>query len=484
MAGVFGGGIEQQGPDALRAHSPSPPTTGSPPELHIPQASDGFFGYNEERSLAQIEEKRFAHRRGSDATSAGRPVGLGSPLMGFQGDGQQSDAGSMVGSFRLSPIPEPFADGISLNKPEDHLPTDGKPSAIIHDFAISPEFAPILDALKKCLELRDKYTLVSGQRLGFNPKDYDGLFTGLRDEASDVGGVRPDAPKSLVDGHPIESSFTPWRIYPRPPPPHWHWTDHSIAGPSHSTTPGDEEFVFGDCVIPGEDSWGFEIDEKGVYQVYENVDAPNRTPVFNIPNIREYFMDLEYVLSVISDGPTKSFAFRRLNYLTSKFTMYSLLNEFKELADMKSVPHRDFYNTRKVDTHVHHSSSMNQKHLLRFIKSKMKRSPDDDVIIRDGKKLTLKQVFESLHLSAYELSIDTLDMHAHQDTFHRFDKFNLKYNPIGESRLREIFLKTDNYIQGRYLAELTKEVMTDLEQSKYQASSTSCSTERRVRANR
>ena len=49
-----------------------------------------------------------------------------------------------------------------------------------------------------------------------------------------------------------------------------------------------------------------------------------------------------------------------------------------------------------------------------------------------------------------------LDMHAHQDSFHRFDKFNLKYNPIGEPRLREIFLKTDNYIQGRYLAELTR----------------------------
>ncbi|KAK0519129.1 AMP deaminase [Tilletia horrida] len=59
-------------------------------------------------------------------------------------------------------------------------------------------------------------------------------------------------------------------------------------------------------------------------------------------------------------------------------------------------------------------------------------------------------------------------MHAHQDAFHRFDKFNLKYNPIGESRLREIFLKTDNLIQGRYLAELTGEVMADLEASKYQ----------------
>ena len=78
------------------------------------------------------------------------------------------------------------------------------------------------------------------------------------------------------------------------------------------------------------------------------------------------------------------------------------------------------------------------------------------MIFRDGKHLTLEQVFQSLNLTAYDLSIDTLDMHAHQDSFHRFDKFNLKYNPIGESRLREIFLKTDNYIQGRYLAELTK----------------------------
>jgi hypothetical protein len=58
-------------------------------------------------------------------------------------------------------------------------------------------------------------------------------------------------------------------------------------------------------------------------------------PAFNIPDIREYFLDLEYVLGVIADGPTKSFAFRRLRYLSSKFTMYTLLNDFQELADMK-----------------------------------------------------------------------------------------------------------------------------------------------------
>ena len=33
----------------------------------------------------------------------------------------------------------------------------------------------------------------------------------------------------------------------------------------------------------------------------------------------------------------------------------------------------------------------------------------------------------------------------------RFDRFNLKYNPAGQSRLREIFLKTDNLIQGMYI---------------------------------
>lgn len=38
----------------------------------------------------------------------------------------------------------------------------------------------------------------------------------------------------------------------------------------------------------------------------------------------------------------------------------------------------------------------------------------------------------------------------------------------GESRLREIFLKTDNHINGQYFAEILKEVMADLEESKYQ----------------
>jgi len=39
--------------------------------------------------------------------------------------------------------------------------------------------------------------------------------------------------------------------------------------------------------------------------------------------------------------------------------------------------------------------------------------------IRDGKWLTLKEVFESLKMTGYDLNVDTLDMHADKNTFHR-----------------------------------------------------------------
>lgn len=45
-----------------------------------------------------------------------------------------------------------------------------------------------------------------------------------------------------------------------------------------------------------------------------------------------------------------------------------MLNEMSEFKELKSNPHRDFYNVRKVDTHIHAAACMNQKHLLRFIK--------------------------------------------------------------------------------------------------------------------
>ena len=40
------------------------------------------------------------------------------------------------------------------------------------------------------------------------------------------------------------------------------------------------------------------------------------------------------------------------------------------------------------------------------------------------------QVFDEMGLTPYDLSIDALGMHTDASTFARFDKFNLKYNPL------------------------------------------------------
>ncbi|OJJ30056.1 hypothetical protein ASPWEDRAFT_46792 [Aspergillus wentii DTO 134E9] len=309
---------------------------------------------------------------------------------------------------------------------------------------VTSELNVIYRKIQGLLERRSKYIRLSLQGPGDNPKDDRG-----------------------------------WKVYPPPPEPAWD-DDKDVGKSSDSSSRGQKRRKMGQDIgedfdmaefmpLPGESDLVFKLDHNSVYQVYKPGNcAESHEPIVQIPSLRDFYMDLDAVIDVSIDGPAKSFAFKRLSYLEGKFQLYSLLNEYQEVADSKKVPHRDFYNVRKVDTHVHHSACMNQKHLLRFIKSKMKKSPDEVVLFRDGKHLTLKEVFESINLTAYDLSIDTLDMHAHTDSFHRFDKFNLKYNPVGESRLREIFLKTDNYIKGRYLAEITKEVISDLESSKYQ----------------
>ncbi|CAB4256325.1 similar to Saccharomyces cerevisiae YML035C AMD1 AMP deaminase, tetrameric enzyme that catalyzes the deamination of AMP to form IMP and ammonia [Maudiozyma barnettii] len=294
----------------------------------------------------------------------------------------------------------------------------------------SPELVDLYTKVQECRELRNKYQTLSLQKNEQNPKNNND-----------------------------------YKVYPTPPKPSYNAETKTVIPVTNLSD--SETFDFDSCEIPGEDTeWDYSINGDDSYIVHQTGNAEAK--IAAIPTLRDYYLDLDKMISISSDGPAKSFAFRRLQYLEARWNLYILLNEYQETSVSKRNPHRDFYNVRKVDTHVHHSACMNQKHLLRFIKYKLRHSRDEKVIFRDGKVLTLAEVFQSLNLTGYDLSIDTLDMHAHKDTFHRFDKFNLKYNPIGESRLREIFLKTNNYIKGGYLAEITKQVMFDLENSKYQ----------------
>ena len=183
----------------------------------------------------------------------------------------------------------------------------------------------------------------------------------------------------------------------------------------------------------------------------------------------------------------KTYCHRRLNFLASKFYLHEMLNEMAELKELKSVPHRDFYNVRKVgwhfsvwfsvktlskiqiqniwptqvqpepldwkaaslqqqlfldrcpqskwtyvygspvtcpikslfalcraqvDTHIHAAACMNQKHLLKFIKTTYQTEADRVVSEKGGQKITLNEVFKNLHMDPYDLTVDSLDVHA------------------------------------------------------------------------
>lgn len=106
-----------------------------------------------------------------------------------------------------------------------------------------------------------------------------------------------------------------------------------------------EEFEMSKVYIPGpEELLTVQYTEDGVYQVFTNENVAMNAkdpsgqplcPLVDIPSVKKYFQDQDFILAVVSDGPAKSFAFRRLRYLESKFQMYLMLNEYQEMADSK-----------------------------------------------------------------------------------------------------------------------------------------------------
>jgi AMP deaminase len=326
----------------------------------IPQRTT-YYDSVVERQMSQTDAKLFYQRsqlddRGSVSGEQAQSASYNDPVAALgPGSSLEYEEDSVLpGSLGKSSVPELDSARIAAEA------TRGISNVNFLDPQpqVTAELSSISKSIEDIIALRHKYLALSLQRPGDDPRD------------------NPD-----------------WEIYP----------------------PGDKAGDHFDMehVLPlpfNEDDMTFKLSDAGVYEVFNNDDS--NTLAFSAPTIRQFYMDLDSILAASSDGPSKSFAFRRLQYLEGKFNLYALLNEYQETADSKKVPHRDFYNVRKVDTHVHHSASMNQKHLLRFIKSRMKKNPDEVVVFRDGKHLTLAEVFASINLTAYDLSIDTLDMHV------------------------------------------------------------------------
>uniref|UniRef100_H2Z4Y7 Uncharacterized protein n=1 Tax=Ciona savignyi TaxID=51511 RepID=H2Z4Y7_CIOSA len=200
------------------------------------------------------------------------------------------------------------------------------------------------DHLSEALLIRQKYMHMAQHKTWFTTEKFLRMYQG-KDPLSDlpdVDGISKDAPY-----HPPLNTECPYtNVDPK--------------------------------TLPEESNFKFKMVD-GVFRVYENQAAlESEEPLDQpYPDLPTFIQDLNRIMAMTVDGPLKTFCYRRLSYLSSKFQLHVLLNETKELAAQKEVPHRDFYNCRKVDTHIHASSCMNQKHLLRFMKKTMKKNADD-----------------------------------------------------------------------------------------------------------
>ncbi|KAL4488064.1 hypothetical protein ABPG72_009402 [Tetrahymena utriculariae] len=188
-----------------------------------------------------------------------------------------------------------------------------------------------------------------------------------------------------------------------------------------------------------------------------------------IPTIVDYVDDIFFILEMINNKVNKTICQERISLLKQKFQMHQTLNNAKELIDQKNIWGRDFYNTVKVDNHIHHSAAMNAQQLLKFILNKIDTEGDVSVTLDPVTKepLTLNQLFQKFELTKQKITLDSLSVKADRTIYMRFDNFNSKYNPLGQPIFREVFMKTENYLEGRYLAELTREMFQKLEHDKY-----------------
>lgn len=165
--------------------------------------------------------------------------------------------------------------------------------------------------LIEALNIRDKYMRISRQGV---PSSVDRFLSTL--------SGNPGPEMHLMDRATIE--------------------DHPIHPPKDDRDPWDCEFLPNNRTVLA--------CHEGVFSVYANQeDADQGKKIdYEVPNLATFVKDMQLLCGLIANGPLKSFCYRRLSYLSSKFQLHVLLNELRELAAQKAVPHRDFYNVRKV----------------------------------------------------------------------------------------------------------------------------------------
>ncbi|EJS44719.1 YBR284W [Saccharomyces arboricola H-6] len=204
----------------------------------------------------------------------------------------------------------------------------------------------------------------------------------------------------------------------------------------------------------------------------------------DVPTFKEFRQNFERCLEIIRDKNLSRFSEKRLQYLLNKFPVFQYLHSKEELKQSKKVPHKDFYNCRKIDLNLLLSSCFSQWQLNEFIWAKLRKEPNRIIYqTTDGKHITLSQLFK---VDFEETNMFCNGLKIINDSFLEWYKviYLAKYHLINSEPetyielhdrqfryylIAKTFLEFDNYTNGEYLAELLQEfLIKPQESSKYQ----------------
>eukprot|EP00930_Biecheleria_cincta_P002300 TRINITY_DN103315_c0_g1_i1.p1 TRINITY_DN103315_c0_g1~~TRINITY_DN103315_c0_g1_i1.p1 ORF type:complete len:722 (-),score=118.64 TRINITY_DN103315_c0_g1_i1:41-2164(-) len=206
---------------------------------------------------------------------------------------------------------------------------------------------------------------------------------------------------------------------------------------------------------------------EGIAKV-EGLDLPP------IPSRNVFKDDLLKLWAIVKDAEVKTATMSRLKSLSNRFDAYELEHSSAEQEEMTKLP-CDLFQAMKVDNHIHLAAAMTPHMLLKFIKDKLKTEPDREVAAGQTlSSLIENAVFPNRAEKAVAeldkfLDVDNLRTVADDHFYHRFDKFNDAYNPLGCGALRTVFLKSSNHIGGAYFGELANLILQSFEENNYHA---------------
>ncbi|KAG5511626.1 hypothetical protein JKF63_07222 [Porcisia hertigi] len=212
------------------------------------------------------------------------------------------------------------------------------------------------------------------------------------------------------------------------------------------------------------------------YKTVEGIIVPHE--VHQIPRLSQdmyryadFCNHVEEIRNLIDHIGVRDFALRRLQLLEHRFKLHTAVNHSRELCSTaaRASHNRNFYQSTKVDNNNRMETGMTARQLLAFIVDKATHNGDDIVSHPKGKEpQTLRQLLSELQITADSLTVDDLNVEAGATS----SDGGAPHNPFaGEEQqhneLLTLLLKTNNQMNGRYFAELTKRTFEELSRDQH-----------------